>query len=371
MSNGEDRQEARLDQLSGGRWVRSTGYHIEEGMIRLAAGAELEVYDPWEEWRTAADEERPYKRLLRLAQQLHPPRFNLPLPRREQQLLERWVQENGLLGILPHQTLEAPMAPRWLDEREFAAADESSVDGAPSFIAVQRHQLWTEQHWPVYLRRAGEARTSDPALEGALVSAERLGGAGLPLEVLHRRVQDAGIERRSLAEHYHGFFPEAPRAEASTYAYPGVDTKAFWEGYAESVFQFVRTARYLAAPLEGLARLRGGQLSEEDRKLIWRALHRINAIASVVDLAGALSEDDELIVGWSSPSLLGMYALMLLNDRKAGHEVKRCPNCEVFFLAKNPRARYCSSTCRHAQQKREWRKAKATKRGLGDASDGD
>jgi len=52
-------------------------------------------------------------------------------------------------------------------------------------------------------------------------------------------------------------------------------------------------------------------------------------------------------------------------------EVKRCPNCEVFFLAKNPRARYCSSTCRHAQQKRVWRKAKATKRGLGDASDGD
>ena len=86
----------------------------------------------------------------------------------------------------------------------------------------------------------------------------------------------------------------------------------------------------------------------------------------MVDLAGALSEDDELIVGWSSPSLLGMYALMLLNDRKAGHEVKRCPNCAVFFLAKNSRARYCSSTCRHAQQKREWRKAKAQRQDAGD-----
>ena len=86
----------------------------------------------------------------------------------------------------------------------------------------------------------------------------------------------------------------------------------------------------------------------------------------MVDLAGALSETDEFFVGWASPSLLGMYALMLLNDLSDGHQVKRCPNCEVFFLAKNPRARYCSSTCRHAQQKREWRKAKAAKQDAGD-----
>ena len=216
------------------------------------------------------------------------------------------------------------------------------------------------------MKRIGEARTSDPALEGELVSVEQLGDAGLPREVLHRRVQAAGIERRSLAEHYHGFFPDVSRAEADTYAYPGLDTDDFWRSYAESVRQFVLTARCLAAPLEGLARMRGEGLSEDDRILIWRALGAISAIASVVNLASALSESDELIVGWSSPSLLGMYALMLLNDLKAGHEVKRCPNCEVFFLAKNPRARYCSSTCRHAQQKREWRKGRADRRNEND-----
>lgn len=91
----------------------------------------------------------------------------------------------------------------------------------------------------------------------------------------------------------------------------------------------------------------------------------------MVDLSGALSETDEFFVGWASPSLLGIYALMLLNDLSAGHQVKRCPNCEVFFLAKNPRARYCSSTCRHAQQKREWRKGKAAKREDCEASAGD
>ena len=371
MRDAEQRQEARLDLLGGGRWVRSQGYYIEAGMIRLAPDAELEVYDPWEEWRTAVDEERPYKRLLRLSQQLHPPRMYGPLPRREQQQLEKWVQENGLLGILPHETLEATMAPRWVDEQEFAGADESSTGGARSFIAVQRQQLCKAQHWPVYLRRIGEARTSDPALEGELVPADQLGGAGLPVDVLRRRVQDASIERRSLEKHYHEFFPEVPREEAWTYDYPGVDSDRFWRSYSESARLLVGTARYLAAPLAGLARMRGEELSDDDSTLIWQALQRINAMASVVDLAGALSETDEFFVGWASPSLLGMYALMLLNDLSAGHQVKRCPNCEIFFLAKNPRARYCSSTCRHAQQKRVWRKAKATKRGLGDASDGD
>ena len=254
------------------------------------------------------------------------------------------MQENGLLGILPHQTLEAHMAPRWSDEREFSGLRAPSPHGERSFIAVQRQQLWQAQQWPVYLNRAGEARTSDPALDGELVSAAQLGGAGQPLDVLSRRVQDASIERCSLEQHYHGFFPKVPRAEASTYDYPGVDSDRFWRSYAESARQFVGTARYLAAPLEGLTRLRGDELGEDDRTLIWRALQRINAIASVVDLSGALSETDEFFVGWSSPSLLGMYALMLLNDLKAGHEVKRCPNCEVFFLAKNSRARYCSST---------------------------
>jgi hypothetical protein len=371
VSAAEPAGEAQLGLLSGVRWLRSSGYHIEAGLIRLEPGAPLELYDPWEAWRAAADEERPYKRLLRLAQQLQPPRLQV-LPRRQQQQLESWVRENGLLGILPHETLEATMAARWVDEQRFWGS--GPVLGAGSerrFVPAQRQQLWENGRWPVYWRRVGAAHTSDPAREGELVAAEDLGGAGLPLEVLRRRVIDAGLERCPLAEHYQGFFPQVPRAEAWTHAYPGVDTEPFWRGYAESAFQFVATARYLAAPLEGLERLRAGQLSERERTLIGRALTRISAIASVVDFAGALGQGDEFIVGWSAPSLLGMYALMLLTDLKAGHLVKRCPNCEVFFLARNPRARYCSSTCRHAQQKREWRKAKAQRQGAGEADASD
>jgi hypothetical protein len=366
-----EQAEARLDLVGGSRWLRSSGYYIECGMIRLRPGAELEIYDPWEEWREAADEDRPYKRLLRLAQQLHPPRLYGPLPKREQQLLEKWVQENGLLGILPHETIEAHFAPRWVDAQEFEDKRPPGASAERSFVAAQREQLWTGLHWPVYLKRLGEVRSAAPDLEGKPVSPKELGGAGLPTEVLRRRVQDARMERRSLADHYHGFFPDVPQAEASTYAYPGADTDGFWRGYAESAWQFVHAARYLAAPLEALPRMHGSRLDDDDRILIQRALERIDAIASVVDYAGVLTNENELMVGMSSPSLLGMYAFMLLTDLKARHEVKRCPNCEALFLAKNRRARYCSSTCRHAQQKREWRKARAAKREDSEASTGD
>jgi hypothetical protein len=359
VSERAERAEARLDLVGGSRWLRSSGYHIEGGLIRLQPGAELEIYDPWEAWRSAADEDRPYKRLLRLAQQLHPPRFYGPLPRREQQQLEKWVQENGLLGILPHETLEAHFAPRWVDERTRLPDPRPSADAELTLVAEQRHQLPFEEGAYVRRCRVGEARSSDPALEGRLVDVEQLAGSERPVEALRRRLPSGTLERRAVGEHYRGFFPEVSRAAAQTHAYPGFDTDRFWRGYAESAWQFVHVARYLAAPLAALDRLQKESLTEDDRTLIGRALQRISAVASVVGLPGWLSDDDELVIGWASPSLLGMCARMLLTDLQADHQVKRCPNCEVLFLAKNHRARYCSSTCRHALQKREWRKAKA------------
>jgi hypothetical protein len=364
VSSDQQQPEGQLEPLGGGRWLRSSGYHIEHGMIRLAAGAELELYDPWEQWRTSSDEERPYKRLLRLAQQLHPPRRFAALPRRQERLLEEWVQRNGLLGILPHETLEASFAPRWVDERK--RADES-----PSLAAVQRRLVRLEGQWQIERLRVAQERSDDPALEGELVSAELLDDSVCSLEVLRRDVRDGRLERRPLGQQFGGHFPEVPDSEAGSYAYAGFDTESFWRGYGESARQFVQVARYLADPLAALDRLQRKRLSQDDRELILRALGRISAIAAVVEPAAGLSASDEFIVGWQSPSLLGMQAYMLLSDLKAGHQVKRCPNCEAFFLAKNPRTRYCSATCRYAEQKRAWRKARGAGRTRAEAGEGD
>jgi hypothetical protein len=372
VSKAEHEPQTRLDLRGGRLWLRSKGYRLEAGTIRLAPDAELELYDPWQEWASAADEERPYKRLLRLVQQLNPPRFNLPLPRRKQALLERWVQKNGLLGILPHETLEATMAPRWVDERQFMPVYEPSTPGVRSFVAAQRQRRWLPQarRWQDSTSRVGQARMSDPDREGELVPDKEVSGDRLPVEVRCRRLQDGSIQPRPLGEYYHGFFPDVPPAEAATYDYPSVETERFWRGYAESARQFVETGRFLSAALEGLARVRAGQLGEDELGPIRAALEPLNAIASVANLSGSLPEVDGFAVGWSSPSLLGMYGLMLLEDLKAGQQVQRCANCDVYFLAKNPRALYCSTTCRNAQQKRQWRKAR-TERQIADEASGD
>jgi len=366
-------EQQHPEMVRGITWYRSAGYHVQDGMIRLKPGATLEPYDPWEEWRSAADEDRPYKRLLRLAQQLHAKRFGAPLPRRERQLLEQWVRRNGLLGILRHETLEVTLAPRWRDEDEGRPTPPPGVPvGARTFMPVQRRYQARGDGWMIRLERPCRVRASDPALEGQLATAKQMGVDWLPCEVLRRRLPDAELERVPLGEHYRQYFPDVPRAEARTYPYPSFGSREFWPSYGESVSSFLAAARYLAAPLEALDRLHGRvEIDSDEQALAWRAFARVNAIASVAQLSGGLMEGGGFGVGWWSPSLLGTFAIMLLNDLSAGHQVKRCPNCGVFFVSKNRRARYCSSTCRYALQKREWRKAEAEKRrGDRDTSDG-
>jgi hypothetical protein len=370
MAKGAENQHPEM--VRGISWYRSSGYHIDGGMIRLTPGATLEPYDPWEEWREAADEDRPYKRLLRLSQQLHPGRFGAPLPRRERQLLEQWVRRNGLLGILRHETLEATLAPRWRDEDEDQPLSTNVHRGVRVFVPVQRRYQLRGDGWRTSLERPSAARTTDPALEGQLASAKQMGAPWLPCEVLRRRLPDAKLERVPLGEHYDEYFPDVPRAEKETYPYPSFGSDEFWPSYAESVRSFIAAARYLAAPLEALDRLRGEvAIDSEEQVLAWRAVDRVNAIASTAQLSGGLMENGGFGVGWWSPSLLGTFAVMLLSDLSAGHQVKRCPNCGVFFVSKNRRTSYCSSTCRYAFQKREWRKAKTEKRGGGGAKGND
>jgi ribosomal protein S27AE len=64
------------------------------------------------------------------------------------------------------------------------------------------------------------------------------------------------------------------------------------------------------------------------------------------------------VIGWNSHSLLGTYALMILEGLTGKRRVMHCPECGGFFLSAVHQSRFCSSTCRSTHHKREWRKAK-------------
>jgi hypothetical protein len=99
----------------------------------------------------------------------------------------------------------------------------------------------------------------------------------------------------------------------------------------------------------------GMPLDDDQATIARRAIARINAYAAAVSPVAVRSSEGALRPAWSSPSLLGCFAVMLFSDLSAGQLIRSCPNCGTFFLSGNRRVIYCSSSCRYAYQKRQWR----------------
>lgn len=91
---------------NGSSWWRFEEYEAIEGThIAPAEGAELIRYDPFEDheelWMgRSQDDEPPYVKLARVN------------PQKVDEIVE-WCTEFGLLGILPHRTLEVDLWPEW------------------------------------------------------------------------------------------------------------------------------------------------------------------------------------------------------------------------------------------------------------------
>jgi len=88
-----------------------------------------------------------------------------------------------------------------------------------------------------------------------------------------------------------------------------------------------------------LDRLQHAELSGEDEMMIQRALQRIDVIASVVDIWGWIGEEEgtDSGIGWTLAVTAGDVRADDAQRHQGGHQVKRCPNCETLFLAKNVR----------------------------------
>ena len=79
----------------------------------------------------------------------------------------------------------------------------------------------------------------------------------------------------------------------------------------------------------------------------------------VTSLAGWLDDKGKVQLQWSATSLLGCFAIMILQDLAGGQRVMRCPVCSGVFLAKSHQAKFCSKTCRDTYHKREQRRREA------------
>lgn len=360
-------EQLHSEQLGRALWRRHSAYTISAGMIRPAPGARLETYDPWEADRTAAkDEERPHRALLRLAQQLRPYRRARELPMRERKLLLRWLRRNGLLGILPHEMIQFTTAAIWHEW----PLPEMRQEGEPAtgMRPLQRQVTRTGTGFSTRFQYRGAERALETARLGQPVAEEDLEGVGYRVETCSLTWPKGEFICEPLGRRFQRFFPASGAREAQRRDYVPSVREAFWEQYGEPLGHFIDTAYELAAPLAGLENWSpdGGF---GDRNAL-RALAQINKAAAVVSPVAGLMADGGKALAWSSPSLLGMFAVMMLEDITGGQRVMHCPVCGGVFLSAAHQAKFCSSTCRATHHKREWRKTQASTAGAeGNASE--
>jgi hypothetical protein len=95
----------------------------------------------------------------------------------------------------------------------------------------------------------------------------------------------------------------------------------------------------------------------DEKRDIEEAWSVINSLASAVAPMGRYVSGRHHL-GWSSPSLLGSYAAMILSRLAGGAEIRICPACRSPFTSTDRAQFYCSTSCRETAKKRRQRAAR-------------
>lgn len=333
-------------------WVRASEYVIAGGRISADPQSNFEAYDPYEADRQAgSEEERPYKALLRLVQRINLDRRGLG--KREQDELSRWLAQNGLLGMLPHETLAFSTWPRW----EAPPPELRPGEGPPLYGAYQRCVRRAAAGWRTHMQLVGPELPEGSVEPGAEVPAELLSEELRPIEATYRRWPNGELESKPLSS-WSTYFPDLSPHQLERAEHASFWGESFWMHYSEPLSIFLAPMKRLALLLAIFERGRPSE-GKRVRRSAAAALAQINDAAFGSHLAAYLDLEGKIAIGWAAPSLFGAFATLLLKDLAAGQQVLRCPICGGVFLSAAYQARFCSTACRFAHHKREQRKRKA------------
>ena len=382
------------------KWWRWSEYEVTDGSIRPSAGATLDRYAPWANYTWAAehparDRKAPYQRLVDVLATIEAEESSDNLGPAGEEALLGWCKEYGLLGILPQHTQMVMLHPR-------LARPDSDLEAALRKSSPEEFDD-DDEPWPTqpvrcsYLRiGAGwqllvhaevgsgtmtfsHSLSSDPLVTnqeadppdfglvdcGPLPHDEDL--IGWPSSgVLSTEGWELGCGILPLESGWSTYFPQR-----------GVDdpvlpplSQEFWQHYAEPIFEFMAGARVIRAAMETFApqepsnrRTRNpadGTSRAVNRMEGRQSLYALLATVSpiVVQRAGAFEQS------WEAPSLIGMFAAMIMQDLLGGRTFRWCSVCGGVFTSGAHAAAYCSNTCRWRHNKRVARKKEArTKKG--------
>lgn len=323
-------------------WFRASEYTVADGYIQVAAGAQIETYDPLEEYASSCSGlDRslvPYAQLLRvLAAQGS--KSDEPSKKAVKAVLG-FCHRFGLLGILPHTVESVTFPPRWtpdLDGKEPLPAEE---------VLYFEAGIWNRTRTyldPVHLPRN--------AVVGDIVREEE-DRAHVVLRPLTGKPESP---RSEPLEAWSRFFPSIPADEKVAFKYPTPADLAFWQSYAEPFDEFIQAAWLLFHALGGRSARRrrqdqdGPERSEEPRALSTKWLTRLSRLyAPVLRVTERDEAKQAYVTVLRGKSLLALLAQMAAWDLETCGSPKLCaePGCGTPYLSRMPHQRFCTQQCR-------------------------
>lgn len=322
--------------------------------------------------------------------------------------LLNWCREYGLLGILPHCAHQITLAPLgaikpWADTETRDGVIVRDESARTLVLSSRMHQRiggdWSRVFWEIgeftdrtdvdiidRLLRDGVLTAKSPNVERSeegpafgcgrgtwgiigLTDQPFVSGSipsryfndlhpivrpGLP-GVAWQDILSGEWHIRSFDSNWRRYFPSVPTDQVETFSYPQPLTEEFWQVYAEPVHDFVRVANYVRDMIQNL------RLIPEDPWVIiggdrrWHGLDTLNRLLASSAPHAVLDQSCAFRQTWQFPSLIGSFAMMVLQDLTEDRAIRTCESCGALFLSSAYQAKFCSSRCRHREQKRRQR----------------
>jgi len=360
------------------RWWRFTQYEIRDGYIRPTQHAELESYNPWidfwdqKEVTSQKSLTRHYHALLELLDEIaYAPGEDgraKDLTDGSKDKLATWCAKHGLLGVLLQRTRAVTLAARWTPLSEIFPGGASEPDKESPLVPAYTHishqntgwRRWKSGGWESEkLRKANESGRK----KGQPLSMEAMRRIGtLP----HVILQDLGKPRwkqEPLDATWATFFPDVLAKDPIVYEYPLPSTEEFWRLYCEPVSTFVEGAVMLRQAADRLRAMKPfADALESDIGSVAFGLDALHALVLPTSPALHIRDNGTFEQIWVPASLLGAYAMMLLQDLADQAPIYRCLVCNRLFTSKSPKAKYCSPRCRNTANVRVQRNKEKSKR---------
>ena len=269
---------------------------------------------------------------------------------REPERILDFCHEYGLLGILPQSCIRVSLPPRWIVNGKvaFAGQDEYLKLG-PNWHHVSGY-ISSESTTVYEPNIPSNPLITDPDILQKFERAQ--------VQVLSPVSRGDTPKSFGIGEYWRRFIGPRMPSFATDYIPEQPNTEAFFNTYAESIFDWEEALIFLRTGASALAL---AHKATSTNKPIGAgpasALIRLNNLSHTVSTELVIGRDGDLQLEQRAPSPWALLALEIIQKVHTGPFLIKCENekCGAVVLRERKNTRYCSDKCKFSTQKRRAR----------------